>query len=179
LASSVGIGLGFSTALGEGGSTATIIERLPDPTVGREPTLDEAAAFFERWYCAMHPFDPPTPCCRPTALCRVMRSRIMYIENKAGGLSGPARIGRVSFSKTGKTLYYRGRAFQSLKGMGFKANYFDVESGEEYWISGCKRDGSDRLYGERIPVEIDEDVRAEYWTEIRQQPEKKATAVAN
>ena len=40
---------------------ATVIERLPDPTIGREPTLDEAAAFFERWYCAMHPFDPPTP----------------------------------------------------------------------------------------------------------------------
>lgn len=103
----------------------------------------------------------------------------MYIENKAAGLSGAARIGRVSFSKTGKTLYYRGRAFQSLKGMGFKANYFDVESGEEYWISGCKRDGSDRLYGERVPVLIDDDVRAEYWTEIRQQPEKKDTPVAN
>jgi hypothetical protein len=108
-----------------------------------------------------------------------MKSRIMYIENKADGLSGPARIGRVSFSKTGNTLYYRGRAFRSLKGMGFKANYFDVESGEEYWISGCKRDGGDRLYGERISVEIDDDVRAEYWTEIRQQPEKAATAVAN
>lgn len=39
---------------------ATMIGRLPDPTVGREPTLDEAAAFFERWHCAMHPFDPPT-----------------------------------------------------------------------------------------------------------------------
>jgi hypothetical protein len=96
---------------------------------------------------------------------RTMRSRIMYIENKAGGLTGPARIGRVSFSKRGKTLYYRGRAFQSLKGMGFKANYFDVESGERYWISGCKRDGGDRLYGEGVPVEIDDDVRAENWTE--------------
>ena len=40
---------------------AAIIERLPESTDGREPTLDEAAAFFERWYCAMHPFDPPTP----------------------------------------------------------------------------------------------------------------------
>jgi hypothetical protein len=24
-----------------------------------------------------------------------------------------------------------------------KANYFEVETGEEYWISGCKEDGSD------------------------------------
>jgi hypothetical protein len=108
-----------------------------------------------------------------------MKSRVMYIENKADGLSGPARIGRVSFSKSGKTLYYRGRTFQSLKGSGFKANYFDVESGDEYWISGCKCDGSDRLYGERVPVEIDDDVRIEYWVEVRREPEKKARTVAN
>jgi hypothetical protein len=91
----------------------------------------------------------------------------MYIEQKSEGLSGSARIGRVTFSKTGKTLYYAGREFRSLKGRGFKANYFDVETGERYWISGCKKDGSDRLYGERLPVEIDDDVRDEYWREIR------------
>ena len=57
----------------------------------------------------------------------------MYIENKADGLTGPARIGRVSFSKTGRTLYYDGKSFQSLKGAGFKSNYYDIEPGEEYW----------------------------------------------
>jgi hypothetical protein len=50
-----------------------------------------------------------------------MKSRIMYIENKSDGLSGPARIGRVIFSKSGKTLYYQGKSFQSLKGSGFTA----------------------------------------------------------
>jgi hypothetical protein len=108
-----------------------------------------------------------------------MKSRIMYIEYKGDGLSGPARIGRVSFSKRGKTIYYGGKKFQSLKGAGFKANYEDVETGDEYWISGCKRDGNDRLYDERIPVEIDDDVREEYWTEIRGQPENKGKHVAN
>jgi hypothetical protein len=54
------------------------------------------------------------------------------------------------------------------------ANYFDVETGEEYWISGPHRDGQDRLYGEGVPVEIDEDVRAEYWTEVRGLPERRA-----
>jgi len=34
-----------------------------------------------------------------------MRSRIMYIESKAESLNGPARIGRVTFSKTGCTLF--------------------------------------------------------------------------
>ena len=97
-------------------------------------------------------------------------SRIMYIEHKGDGLIGPARIGRVTFSRTGCTLYYRDQTFQSLKGHGFKANYFEIATGESYWISGPKRDGSDRLYGERIPIEIDDDVREEYWTSIRGLP---------
>ncbi len=95
----------------------------------------------------------------------------MYVECKSESLSGPARIGRVSFSKTGKTLYYAGKAFQSQKG-GYKANYFDLETLEQYWISGPRRDGADRLYVSNLPVEIDEDVRVEYWTEIRREPDK-------
>jgi hypothetical protein len=104
-----------------------------------------------------------------------MKTRIMYIENKAGSLSGEARIGRVSFSKSGKSVYYRGRRFQTLAGSGFKANYLDCETREEYWISGCKKNGLDRLYPGT--VEIDEDVRKEYWSDIRQQPEHSATTV--
>ena len=96
-----------------------------------------------------------------------MKSRIMYIEYKGDGLIGPARIGRVTFSKTGATLYYRGQAFRSLKGAGYKSNYFDVATGEKYWISGPRRDGQDQLYVTNIPVHIDDDVREEYWREIR------------
>src|ERR1043166_5736679 len=102
-----------------------------------------------------------------------MKTRIMYIEDKSKGLSGPARIGRVTMTKLGKTIYYRGRTFRTLRGRGFKSNYYDVESGDELWISGPRRDGADRLYGERVPVEIDEDVRTEYWTKIRRMPEAK------
>jgi len=102
----------------------------------------------------------------------------MYVECKAGGLTGSARIGRVSFSRTGRTLYYRDQRFQSLKGAGFKANYFDLDTKDDYWISGPKRDGSDRLYGEREPIEIDEDVREEYWRDIRRQPQRAAERVA-
>ena len=101
------------------------------------------------------------------------KSRIMYIEFKVDGLVGPARIGRVTFSKSGKTIYYRGKQFQSLNGSGFKANFYDVESGEEYWISGCRKDGDDTLYpGVPSVVEIDADVQEEYWTEIRGLPER-------
>jgi hypothetical protein len=44
------------------------------------------------------------------------KTRIMYLERKAGNLTGPARIGRVTYSKTGATIYYGGREFRSLKG---------------------------------------------------------------
>jgi hypothetical protein len=105
--------------------------------------------------------------------------RIMYFENKSGsspgsdpGLVRPARIGRVSFSKTGRSLYYNGKTFRSLSGAGFKANFYDVESGEHYWISGPKKNGEDGLYGPR-PTPIDQDVREEYWTKIRKLPDTK------
>ena len=97
----------------------------------------------------------------------------MYIEAKGGGLSGPARIGRVVYSKSGKSVYYRGRVFETLKGRGYKANYFDCKSGEHYWISGCKKKGGDRLYPGFI--EIDDDAREEYWTVIRCLPGMKHT----
>ena len=93
----------------------------------------------------------------------------MYIEDKSNGIVGDARIGRVTFSKTGRSLYYDGMTFQSLNGQGFKSNYFDIETGDEYWISGCKKDGTDALYSTN--VEIDDDVWDEYWTEIRNKPE--------
>jgi hypothetical protein len=108
-----------------------------------------------------------------------MKPRIMYLESKAGGLSGgEARIGRVTFSKTGQTIFYRGRTFQKIPGGGFKSNYREEASGDEFWISGPKKDGKDRLYGERVPVEVDEDVRDEYWSSIRKLPDEKERKTA-
>ena len=98
------------------------------------------------------------------------KTRIMYIELKTD-LVGPARIGRVKLSKTGKSIHYKDKTFQTLKGRGFKSKYIDMETGDEYWISGCRKDGMDALYSTN--VEIDEDVREEYWTTIRGLPENK------
>ena len=98
---------------------------------------------------------------------RECRSRIMYIEAKAEGIEGPAVIGRVYFSKSGKTLYYKGLRFRSLKGAGFKSNYFETESGDPYWISGPRKDQDNRLYGGNRGVHIDEDVRDEYYEMVR------------
>ena len=97
----------------------------------------------------------------------------MYVEYKGSDndIVGPARIGSVTFSKTGRSLRYRGREFNSLNGRGFKANYYDSETREQYWISGCKKDETDALYS--TTVEIDDDAREEYWVKIRNKPESK------
>ena len=88
----------------------------------------------------------------------------MYIELKTGySHNGPAWIGRVQFSKTGRTIYYRGRSFRSLKGgWRFHGNYYDVETGEEYWISGPKINKQNRHWAGSGPVTIDADAREEY-----------------
>lgn len=107
-----------------------------------------------------------------------LKPRIMYIERKAGSLTGSARIGRVTFNRTGRTIFYRDQVFRRIVGGGFKSNYVEETTGEDYWISGPKRDGSDRLYGDRVPIEIDDDVREEYWSTIRNLPEERFTKCA-
>ncbi len=89
--------------------------------------------------------------------------RVMYVENKSGDIDGvAARIGWVEFSKTGYTVYYRGRVLQRAKGGGISGNHFDTETGEEYWISGIKKRGSNAHWAEPVRVEVDEDAREEY-----------------
>ena len=87
----------------------------------------------------------------------------MYVELKSGQADrGPARIGRVTFSKTGASIYYGGKRFQRLKGHGISGNYFDVDTGDEYWISGIKKNRQDRHWAGKGAVAIDENVRLEY-----------------
>lgn len=97
-----------------------------------------------------------------------MKPRIMYIE-QGGGLAGAGRIGRVTFSKTGRTIYYAGRSFVALRGGGYKTSHLDEENRNEYWISSPRKDGQDTLYPGLVT--IDEDAREVYWRDIRKQPE--------
>ena len=99
-----------------------------------------------------------------------MKSKIMYIEQKTDGLRGKGRIGLVKYSKTGKTLYYGDKVLAPTAGTPLKANYYDQESHLDFWISGARKDGEDSLFSSEI--EIDENVREEYWTKIRKSPEK-------
>ena len=94
----------------------------------------------------------------------------MYIEYKGNdGLVGPARIGWVKVRDKGRRLDYGKQSFRTLRGQGFKSNYYDIETREDYWISGCHKDGRDALYS--TTAEIDEDAAEEYWVNIRQQPQ--------
>jgi hypothetical protein len=54
----------------------------------------------------------------------------MYIGYKGNGLEGPARIGRVYFSKSGKSIYYKGKYFQTCAGRGYKYTYFNIDSAD-------------------------------------------------
>ena len=68
----------------------------------------------------------------------------MYIEQKSSGHSGLAWIGFVEFSKSGQTVYFDNKALKKLKTTGISGNHFDIETGEEYWVSGVKRNGEER-----------------------------------
>jgi len=99
---------------------------------------------------------------KATQLTRGQRTRMMYVELKSGHRdNGPAWIGRVTFSKSGHSIFYRGRELIRIKG-GVSANYMDVQTREEFWVSGVKRNGSNRHWAGSGPVQIDDDVRAEY-----------------
>ena len=89
--------------------------------------------------------------------------RVMYVENKVGKIDGVrARIGWVSFSHTGRTVYHRDKQLQRSKGQGILGNYFDVETGEEYWISGIKVRGSNAHWTGRTDIKVDVDAIKEY-----------------
>lgn len=92
-----------------------------------------------------------------------MQPEIKYIELKSGfSDDGPAWIGLVEFSKSGRTLYFDNKAFQSLKGTGIGANYYDIETGDEYWISGIKKNQQDRHWAGNGIISIDDRITDDY-----------------
>jgi hypothetical protein len=45
-------------------------------------------------------------------------------------------------SRSGTTVYFNDKALR--RGTGVQGNFFDIETGAEYWVSGAKKDGRDR-----------------------------------
>jgi hypothetical protein len=98
----------------------------------------------------------------------------MYVELKSDGLRGEGRIVRVRYSKTGKTIYYGDRVLVSTRSTPLKANFYDEKSLEDFWVSGPKKDGTDSLFP--ATINIDDEVREEYWINIRDLAENKLKA---
>jgi hypothetical protein len=89
-----------------------------------------------------------------------MQPRLMYVELKSGySDNGPAWIGKAFFSKTGRTVYFNG---QALKRSARGENHYDIESGDSYWISGVKKEGSNRHWAGHGKIMIDKSVVNEY-----------------
>ena len=92
-----------------------------------------------------------------------MKKELIYVELKSGySDNGPAWIGHRGSSKSGSTVYFNGLAFKSLKGTGISGNYYECESGDEYWISGVKKNGADRHWAGNGKVHIDEKAIKDY-----------------
>jgi hypothetical protein len=90
-----------------------------------------------------------------------METRLMYIELKSGySDNGPAWIGLVTFSRTKTTIYFNNKAYKKNRGTG--SNFCDIETGEEYWISGVKKNGEDRHWAGNGKILIDKEVIDEY-----------------
>lgn len=99
-----------------------------------------------------------------------MKTEIKYIELKSNyNHNGPAWIGLVAFSKSGKTVYFDGKAFQRMGSDRMLGNYYDIESGEEYWISGFKENMTDRHKYGGGKVLVEERILQEYLSKTKQQ----------
>jgi hypothetical protein len=66
---------------------------------------------------------------------------------------------QVRFNKTWKTAYWHGRTLHRWQGS--DANFYDVETREEFWVSGPHRDRRDVRYSGVQPT-VDDDIRDVY-----------------
>jgi hypothetical protein len=107
------------------------------------------------------------PRCGTLCIVKLLR----YIELKSGySDNGPAWIGYVQQSKTGRTLYFNGRGLMKLKGQRrgeSGGNYVDMETGESFWVSGVKLNGQDRHWAGSGKVLIEAAAVTEYLDTIK------------
>jgi hypothetical protein len=91
-----------------------------------------------------------------------MADRVMFVQLKTGHDidQGPAWISVVRFSRTWKSALWHGKTLRRTKCM-FDANFYDVDTDEEYWMSGPHRDQRDVRYSTVRPT-IDDDARDAY-----------------
>ncbi|MFS0731679.1 hypothetical protein ABC270_16590 [Curtobacterium sp. 1P10AnD] len=103
-----------------------------------------------------------------------MPDRIMFVQLKTGydTDAGPSWIASVRFSKSWSTVYFHGRTLRRVTGTAYAnydSNFYDVESGEGYWVSGPKRDRTDARYSNGKPT-VEDDARVAYEAFLNGEP---------
>lgn len=90
-----------------------------------------------------------------------MPDRVMFVQLKTGYDTdqGPAWISIVRFNRSWKTARWHGRTLRRFQLN--DANFYDVDSGEEYWLSGPHRDRRDTRYSSIRPT-VDPEAREAY-----------------
>jgi hypothetical protein len=96
-----------------------------------------------------------------------MKPEIIYVELKSGySDNGPAWIGKGEYSKTGKMLYINGVALRQLQRRQNFETHTNPETGDYYWVSGVKKDQTDRHWAGSGVIMIDRNVVAEYMSYV-------------
>lgn len=88
----------------------------------------------------------------------VVATRIMNVQLKAGhGLDQRlAWISNVRCSKTWQTAYWHARTL--ARWQAFDSKFYELDTKEDFWLSGSKRDRTDARYSSAQPS-VDEDAR--------------------
>ncbi|HLG14819.1 MAG TPA: hypothetical protein VJH03_10010 [Blastocatellia bacterium] len=84
-----------------------------------------------------------------------MKPIVKYIEHKPAEHTDRATawIARVWPSSSGRTLYFNDMALK--RSSGYDSNHCDLVSGEDYWVSGVKKNGSNRHSNGGGPIYIE------------------------
>lgn len=93
----------------------------------------------------------------------------MFVQLKNGYNTdqGPCWICRVRFSKSWQTAYFHGLNLRRQQGV--RGNFVDTATGDEWWISGPKRDLTDSRYSGQRPL-VDDEARGDYEAFLSGQP---------
>ena len=97
-----------------------------------------------------------------------MKPLVKYIEHKPAEHTDRATawIARVWPSSTGRTLYFNDMALKRRSGS--DSNHCDLLSGEDYWVSGVKKNGSNRHWNGGGPVYIEKSLVEWYEAYVHQ-----------
>lgn len=87
----------------------------------------------------------------------------MYVELKSGySDNGLAWIGKAQYSKTKKIIYFNGKTLMALTRRQNCETHTEMGTGLSYWVSGVKKDQTDRHWAGSGKIMVDREVADEY-----------------